>query len=214
MPDQCLYAFYRDLLSHYGPQGWWPVFTDHGTGYHPGDYSCPRTARQCFEICIGAILTQNTSWRNVEMALSALMQEDMMDPDSLLAVESDRLGHLIRPAGYFNQKVKKLKIFSDFFKQNTRSSVPSRTALLSLWGIGPETADSIRLYGFGQPEMVIDAYTLRILTARGYIPPATSYETAKAFCVAELPEAIDTYQEFHALMVAHAKEHYRKRKDS
>ncbi|MDT8391948.1 MAG: endonuclease III domain-containing protein [Lentisphaeria bacterium] len=178
--------------------------TDEGPGYHPGDFTFPRTPRQRFEICVGCVLTQNTQWSNAEKAISHLARSGNLTPRAVERISSTDLGALIRPSGYFNQKQKKLKTLARFFREN-KQAVPRRDQLLALWGIGPETADSIRLYAFEQLEMVIDAYTLRILTRHNFIPPGTSYHAAKSFCARELPGDVSVYQEFHALMVVHGK---------
>ena len=208
MPDQTLFSFYQKLLEELGPQGWWPVVTDSGPGYHPGDYTYPRTPRQRFEICVGCVLAQNTQWENAENALKNLNHSGNLTPGALERIDSEELGALIRPSGYFNQKQKKLKILARFFKE-TNCQIPSRAQWLALWGIGPETADCIRLYAFRQLEMVIDAYTLRVLSQEAFIPPGSTYQTAKNFCAQALPPDLTVYQEFHALMVAHGKKQSR-----
>lgn len=204
MPDQSLLSFYHSLLHKYGPQGWWPVTTDGGPGYHPGDYSFPQTPQQRFEICVGTILTQNTQWQNAEKALSNLKKTDTLSPGQIKKTPPEKLADLIRHSGYFNQKQRKLRILAEFFQENDHRC-PDRSQWLSLWGIGPETADSLLLYGYRQLEMVIDAYTLRILTHYTFLPPGTTCQMAKQFCVRELPREVSVYQEFHALMVAHGK---------
>lgn len=214
-----LEGVYAALLAAYGPQGWWPLLdvagdnpTASGTlrGYHRGDYSYPRTAAQRFEICVGAVLTQNTAWPNVEAALRALQQEGALSPEAILRMPDARLEAAIRPSGYFRVKARKLRELARAYL-GLRDHVPSRGELLAVWGIGPETADSIRLYAYGQPEMVIDAYTTRIFSARGWLPAGVSYADAKAWCTARLPPDPVVYQEFHALLVEHAKRHYRRR---
>jgi endonuclease III related protein len=208
-----LYRMYSELLEAYGPQGWWPLMTHDGvnptktgsiTGYHPGDYSFPRNDSERFEIYVGAILTQNTAWPNVEKALKALTAAKALNPDAMLTLPESDLAALIRPSGYHNTKARKLKEVATFvLKLGHR--VPERTELLAVWGIGPETADSIRLYAYGQPEMVVDAYTRRVLEPLGWIAGKSSYETLKRYCIENLPEDVRTYQEFHALIVEHAK---------
>lgn len=208
-----LHSLYRRLLEAYGPQGWWPLLehagcnptkTGSGRGYHPGDYGYPRTERQRFEIGAGAILTQNTAWPNVEKALLALQAREALSPGAILALPEAELAALVRPSGYFNAKARKLREFSRFFLA-LGGAVPERAALLGVWGIGPETADSIRLYAYSQLEMVIDAYTRRILEAEALVDPGLSYEALKSFCIAQLPAEVAVYQEFHALMVEYAK---------
>lgn len=207
------------LLAAYGPQGWWPLLEHAGTnptktgsitGYHPGEYDFPRTPAQRFEICIGAILTQNTAWPNVEQALRNLASLSALSPDGLDRLDDEALRQAIRPSGYFNAKTRKLREFVPHFRI-WGERIPSRRELLAVWGIGPETADSIRLYAYGQVEMVVDAYAQRILAHLGLADPKASYEELKATCIAGLPGDLVTYQEFHALLVEHAKRHYRRR---
>ena len=208
-----LRQFYQALLEAYGPQGWWPLLHHAGsnptktgsvTGYHPGDYAFPRNAAERFEICAGAILTQNTAWPNVEKALLALDAAGCLTPEAIIALPAPDLSILIRPAGYHNSKALKLKELSLFF-QSLGQRLPTRDELLAVWGIGPETADSIRLYAYGECEMVVDAYTRRILEHLQFVPAPSSYGSLKQYCVANLPAAVPIYQEFHALLVEHAK---------
>lgn len=201
------------LYAAYGPQGWWPLLEHRGsnptltgrlTGYHPGDYSLPRTEAQRFEICCGAILTQNTAWPNVEKALQALAHQGLLAPREILAVDEPRLQEAIRPSGYFRAKARKLRAFCEFHLRLS-GRPPSREQLLQVWGVGPETADSILLYAYAQTEMVVDTYTLRVLRHHGYQRREPSYLVAKAYCERNLPRSLHGYQEFHALMVEHAK---------
>nr|WP_320133444.1 endonuclease III domain-containing protein [uncultured Holophaga sp.] len=213
MAPSALYHFHRRMLEDYGPQGWWPLLAHPGcnptktgaiTGYHPGDYSFPRDAAQRFEIGVGAILTQNTAWTNVEKALLKLQAGCALDPVVLLDLAPEDLAERIRPSGYFNAKARKLREWAAFF-QALGGASPTREALLGVWGIGPETADSIRLYAYGELEMVVDAYTRRVLEAEGFIGPGLGYEALKDFCVRGLPAEVTLYQEWHALLVEHAK---------
>lgn len=210
---------YSVLLQAYGPQGWWPLLCHKGAnptktgsvkGYHPGDYTLPATGAQRFEICVGAILTQNTSWVQVEKALFSLHQKKALSPAAILQLDDETLKAAIKPAGYFNQKARKIKEFARFYQQ-LHGTVPSREALLSVWGIGDETADSMLLYAFRVPTFVVDAYTLRIFSALGLLPATASYQDAKSFVEKNLPPDLAVYQEFHALLVEHAKRHYTKR---
>ena len=216
-PAGSLHRLFPRLLERYGTQGWWPLLAHAGVnptktgvlrGYHPGDYSFPHTARERFEICVGAILTQNTAWPHAERALRNLDTLDALNgPDALLAIPQATLLAAIRPSGYFNAKARKVIALAEFL-QTCPTSTPSRPALLSVWGIGPETADSIRLYAFRQPEMVVDTYTRRILAHLGLVENKIGYDNLKAFCVRELDSSVEVYQEFHALMVEHAKRCY------
>jgi endonuclease-3 related protein len=201
------------MLATYGPQGWWPLLGHAGsnptstgrlTGYHPGDFAFPRNEAERFEICIGAILTQNTAWTNVERALSLLQQQQLLSAKAILAATDEVLQRAIRPSGYFRAKTRKLRIFAELAIR-LGGRTPSRDELLGVWGIGPETADSIRLYAYGQPEMVVDTYTIRVLCHHGYCRLPLDYQRAKRYCEERVPRSVETYQEFHALMVEHAK---------
>ncbi|MCK5805986.1 MAG: endonuclease III domain-containing protein [Lentisphaeria bacterium] len=214
-----LAEIYETLLNAYGPQGWWPLLEHNGTnptktgsitGYHPGQYDFPKTERQRFEICIGAILTQNTAWINVERALFVLEQMDALTPEGLGALRDDQVRMAIRPAGYFNAKTRKLRELAAFHTA-LNGRVPDREELLAVWGVGPETADSIRLYAYGQKEMVVDAYTRRILEHLKLVQPNSKYDDLKGLCINGLPEDLIVYQEFHALLVEHAKRCYARR---
>lgn len=203
---------YDELIAKHGKQGWWPLMEVKGCnptktgshrGYHPGDYSYPKNERQRFEICVGAILTQNTSWTNVEKALANLYEINCLKPESIAAMEDEKLKEAIRPSGYFNQKAKKLKVFAEFFlglKGN-----PGRDELLQLWGIGPETADSILLYAYKVPVFVVDAYTRRIFSRLGIIGKNDNYEKIRGVFEENLPGDYRILQEYHALIVEEAK---------
>ena len=206
-------AFAAALLGAYGPQGWWPLLAHAGsnptltgrlTGYHPGDFTFPHTDAQRFEICCGAILTQNTAWPNVERALDLLCRKELLSPSAILSAGDNTLEAAIRSSGYFRAKAKKLRVFAEFY-QRLGGHTPAREALLDVWGVGPETADSIRLYAFKETEMVIDAYTLRVLLHQGICRPPLDYARAKRACERRLSRSLEGYQEFHALMVEHAK---------
>ena len=214
-----VHGIYRVLLDAYGPQGWWPLLDVRGcqptatgtlSGYHPGDYSFPRTEAQRFEICVGAILTQNTAWPNVEKALFNLKRLEALAPERILALPDVSLEDAVRPSGYFRVKRRKLRELAAAYRRFA-GRVPSRAEWLAVWGIGPETADSIRLYAYGQAEMVVDAYTRRILAALGWVTETAPYGEVKACCERGLPREVAVYQEFHALMVEHAKRCYRRR---
>lgn len=205
----CVVSVYAELFDRYGPQGWWPLLSLKRAGgsrgyYHPGDYSLPKTDAQRFEIAVGAVLTQNTAWTNVEKALLALERKNSLDPRKLSAMRSSALAALVRPSGYYNQKTRKLKELSSFWLE-LDSKVPCRGDLLSVWGVGPETADSVLLYAFHQPEFVVDAYTRRIGQSLGWLEADMSYDEVKAFFTRRLPHDFALYQEFHALLVEHAK---------
>lgn len=210
---------YNALLKIYGPQGWWPLLGCKGTkptktgsikGYHPRDYSHPKNNNQKFEICIGVILTQNTSWPQVEKALLNLKGLNALNPKEMKNLKLEKLKQAIKPAGYFNQKAKKLKIFAEFYI-NLKARTPTREELLNIWGIGPETADSILLYAFNVPEFVVDAYTRRVFANLGFIGQKAKYNEIKKLFENNLPKNLKIYQEYHALIVEHAKRHYSKK---
>ena len=216
--NQIMDDIYNKLLKSYGPQGWWPLLDVKGVnptktgsinGYHPGDYSHPKNEKEKFEICIGAILTQNTSWPNVEKALINLKKLNAIDPKKILSINEDKLKEAIKPAGYFNQKAKKLKVFSEFFI-NLNEKTPSRNELLSVWGVGPETADSILLYAYKMPSFVVDAYTKRIFSRIGEIKKDEDYDKVKSVFEKNLKKDFKIYQEYHALVVEHAKRYCQK----
>ncbi len=191
-----LFAIYERLLITYGPQGWWP-------GEGP------------FEVIVGAILTQRVSWTNVEQAIAALKQADLMDPRRLDAAPLEAVAALIQPCLYYNAKARKLKAFVRFLAQHhggrleplLQLPLPTlREALLSIHGIGEETADAILLYAAGKPSFVVDAYTRRILSRLGLIPETAGYERVRRLFMDALPRDVALYQEVHALLVRHGKE--------
>lgn len=213
-----LHSLYTRLLSAYGPQGWWPLPSRAGArgfdsrGYHPGSFRWPRTAAERFEIIMGAILTQNTAWTNVEKALDRLHAEGIALPADVAAAPAARLSRLIRSSGYFNQKAKKLRETALAFLGKSALSgrgALSREKLLGLWGIGPETADSILLYAFRRPVFVVDTYTRRFLERLGKITSGAGYDQIQELFHHGLPADHETYNEMHALIVEHAKRHCR-----
>ncbi len=218
MNQSVIKYIYEQLFCLYDSQGWWPLLDCQGTnptktgsmkGYHPGDYSYPRNDAQRFEICIGALLTQNTNWVNVEKALRNLKEQKLLTPKTMLSCTDAVLKQVIRPAGYFNQKARKLKEFSSFYLQ-LNGKTPTREQLLALWGVGPETADSILLYAYNIPTFVVDAYTRRILTNLKLAPSTASYDDIKVLFESALEQSPQIYQEYHALLVEHAKRYYQK----
>ena len=187
-----LKQIFNILLKEYGPQGWWPV-----QGKYYSDKS--KNKNEIFEICIGAILTQNTAWKNVEKALKNLYP---ISPIKIKELSDEKLKTAIQPAGYFNQKADYLKIFTDYFLNI--KTIPLREELLSIKGVGNETADSILLYAFNQPEFVIDLYTKRIFERLGLIKDKSYLETKELF-EKNLNKEVNLFQEYHALIVEHAK---------
>ncbi|MCX8175495.1 MAG: endonuclease III domain-containing protein [Candidatus Micrarchaeota archaeon] len=204
MKKERLRQVYRRLLAAYGPQGWWPLYERGKMRYRPGNYSMPENESQRFEICAGAILTQNTSWKGAARAIANLRRLRALSPQKILSLSPSALKAAIKPAGYFNQKARKLKVFCRFYAK-LKGRVPERAELLSLWGIGPETADSILLYAYKKPEFVVDAYTRRLLKAEGSRLHNESYEKIKGFFEENLPRDFRLFNEFHALIVEWGK---------
>jgi endonuclease-3 related protein len=199
-----IFSLYNKLLSQFGYQGWWPLLKEGRMHYHPGDYSYPRNERQRFEICIGAILTQNISWNAAASALANLDRLGALHPEKLPHLPLPKLKAAIKPAGYFNQKAKKIREFCRLY-QSLEGRNPSREELLSTWGIGQETADSILLYAYNVPTFVVDAYTKRLLFSLGKIGKGASYEEIKRMFEDNLPKDAKLYNEFHALIVENGK---------
>ncbi|GAB4316855.1 MAG: endonuclease III domain-containing protein [Promethearchaeota archaeon] len=205
-------ALYDALLDEFGPQGWWPLLkSDEGgdrvVAYHPGNYDLPETPGQVLEVFVGTILAQNVAWKNAEKALLALDAADLLSIEALASTPEEELWPVVRPAMYFRQKAARLKRVGRFFSANPleelerRPAGELRKALLEMNGVGPETADSMLLYGLKRPTFVVDAYTKRILSRLGLIAsPNVSYdEVQRAFDA--LPPSVPTFNEYHALLV-------------
>jgi endonuclease III related protein len=182
---------FNKLLQAFGPQYWWPAETP-------------------FEVIIGAILTQNTAWKNVEKAITALRENGLLALDPLLRIPEAKLAPLIRASGYYNQKARKLKHFCEYlgnhwggdldgFLEQDMASL--RDQLLRLRGIGPETADSIVLYAADKPSFVVDTYTHRIFSRHGWVPEELSYDELQTFFMDGLPSDVGLFKEYHALLV-------------
>jgi endonuclease-3 related protein len=192
------------LDAAYGPQHWWPAETR-------------------FEVLLGAILTQNTAWSNVEKALEQLRGVVALEPETILHLSREDLAQAIRPAGYFNQKAARIHGFCAWFVERGGfaaldhvETLALRAELLALHGIGPETADDMVLYAFDRPVFVVDAYTHRLLQRYLKTPPLQDYEAVRgwveeAFVALEVPERVKTFNELHAQIVRHAKVACRKR---
>jgi endonuclease-3 related protein len=232
-------AAFVKMLDAYGPQGWWPVECERerfsgspgprsSEGYHPSEFDFPRTAEGRFEICCGAVLTQNTAWTNVRKALQQLRSAVALRPRAVLDMDADRLSALIRPAGYFNQKSRYLCAVAAWFEANdveiAEGSLDEgllervRPQLLAVRGVGPETADSILLYAYRLPTFVVDAYTRRVLGRLGVVDENWAYERIRALCTASLRResiaaTVESFQEMHALIVEHAKRHHVRQSD-
>jgi endonuclease-3 related protein len=191
---------YAALRKAFGHQKWWPGDTP-------------------FEVMVGAILTQNTAWTNVEKAILNLKKAKKLSFTSLRRIPKKELAQLIRPAGYFNVKADRLKCFMDFLDRECRGDLSKlkrqampelREKLLAVKGIGPETADSILLYAFHKSSFVIDAYTKRIFSRHGLAGDDEPYERWREIFTRALPENRDLYNDFHAQIVRAGKDHCRK----
>ncbi len=190
-----LTTMYDRLLGHYGPQGWWP-----------GDGP--------FETIVGAILTQNTAWTNAARAIANLRAADAMSPSALRAMPEDALAGIVRPSGYFNAKARKLKAMAEFLGRygdsvdgwRTMQPKTLRDELLAVHGIGPETADDIVLYAAGLPSFVMDVYTQRIVDRMLPRHSLRGYDAYQALFERHLPHAPALFNEYHALLDAHAKD--------
>ncbi len=198
MVKEKLLKIYNNLLKKHSHQGWWPIKGK----YHPKSYDCPKDEGEAFEIAVGAILTQNTSWKNVEKVLQNLQNKDLLNPTKINKIEEDKLAQLIKSSGYFNQKAKKLKEFCKFYTNN--KEIPTREQLLSIWGIGKETADSILLYSYKKPVFVVDAYTKRLFNKILNIN-FKNYDEWQNFFHKALPKDYKLFNEFHALIVEEGK---------
>lgn len=192
---------YRRLFEVLGPQHWWPGETP-------------------FEVMVGAVLTQNTNWQNVEKAIRNLREADLLEPAALYAAPVEELEELLRPAGYFRVKARRLRSLLAFLMDRYGGSLDAmfaagvatlREELLALNGIGPETADSILLYAGGMPVFVVDAYTHRILSRHGWIELEADYHQIQDFLQSSLPDDPALFNEFHALLVYIGKHYCRKR---
>lgn len=197
MSRQALQDIYERLYRRFGPQHWWPGQTQ-------------------FEIIVGAILTQNTNWGNVEKAIANLRKNGLLSPEKLHQLDIAALAELIRPAGYYNVKAARLKHFLDRLFEKFNGNLDRlgqlaadqlREELLSIKGIGPETADSITLYAFGKPVFVVDAYTGRILGRHRLLEPGADYEQVRMLFESSLPRKVQLYNEYHALLVKLGKEY-------
>ena|SRR3989338_500947 len=197
---------YNELYSSFGSQLWWPV-TAEGR-LHPEYSGGPKNEKQQLEVCFGAILTQNTSWKNVEKAIIELNKNNLIDIKKIIKIKNEKLAKIIKSSGYHNQKAKKLKNFCMFLSENYGGKLNSlfkkdinelRSELVSVNGIGPETADSIILYAAKKPIFVIDAYTKRIINRIGY--KESKYEEIQKLFMQSLPNSEKLFNECHALLV-------------
>jgi endonuclease-3 related protein len=195
MDARTLTDIYQRLLKHFGPQHWWP-------------------ADEPFEVIVGAILTQSAAWANVEKAINNLREAGALSPEALRKLPQPKLAELVYPCGYYNAKALKLKAFADWLGNHYGDDLGRlfaldindlRRDLLSVHGIGPETADSIILYAAGKPVFVIDAYTRRIFSRLGLAPERDSYAAYQALFMDNLPRDTQLFNEYHALLVCLGK---------
>ena len=191
MISETLTEIYQLLFHRFGPQHWWPGQTQ-------------------FEIITGAILTQNTNWTNVEKAIANLKSADCLTPEKIHCLDIPELAELIRPAGYYRIKAKRLKNFVNWLFESHEGSLTSlenldtdqlRAQLLAINGVGHETADSILLYALKRPIFVVDAYTARIAVRHGLIDPDADYEQLRELFQSNLPQDVQLFNEYHALLV-------------
>jgi len=199
--SQALQSIYRQLINCYGPQHWWP-------------------AHEPFEVMVGAILTQSAAWVNVEKAIANLKAAKALSPKSLRQLSLSEVATLIHPCGYYNAKALKLKSLAhwlgEYYNDNLNKLLANNTErlrqeLLSIHGIGQETADSIILYAANKPIFVIDAYTRRIINRIGLTPASNSYTAYQALFMDNLPADAQLFNEYHALLVCLGKDVCRSR---
>ena len=195
-----LEEMYRRLDAAYGDQRWWPGDTP-------------------LEVAVGAILTQNTAWVNVEKAVANLKSAGLLEPGALARLTPSEIAPLIKPAGYYNVKARRLRAFLDFLAEEYDGDVAAmareepaaaRPKLLAVRGVGPETADSILLYACGLPTFVVDAYTHRILHRHGLADEAVAYDELKELFEANVEADVALYKQYHALLVRVGRERCRR----
>ena len=189
-----LFDIYQALYKHYGTQHWWP-----------GD--------SAFEIMVGAVLTQNTSWTNVEKAIQNLKTAEALTAEAIVSATAKQLAEWLRPSGYFNVKARRLQAFCQWLlaaggeaELARRETATLRRELLSVHGIGPETADDILLYALDRPVFVIDAYTRRLFSRLGLVDGSEPYEELRELFETGLTNDPQLFSEYHALIVIHAKD--------
>ena len=186
---------YQKLLKHFGKQNWWPT----------------KTNNKFTEVSIGAILTQNTNWKNVEKAIENLINENLLDLQKIKKIDLNRLKTLIKPAGFYNQKAQYIKNFAHKIT-NAEIKDINREFLLSIKGIGKETADSILLYGLDKPYFVVDAYTKRLFYRANIIETEKiPYNQLQNLIQSQIPSDLEIYKEFHALIVELGKKYCKKK---
>ncbi len=201
VPNRFL-EIYEILLDAFGPQDWWP-------------------ANNRFEVVVGAVLTQNTNWSNVCKAIDNLKRENLLSFEKMVSVSIEELAYHIRPSGYYNIKAKRLHNLLDMVGENYEGEFDllfaedmetARESLISVKGVGPETADSIMLYAGNYPVFVVDAYTHRILFRHNLIDEEADYYAIQQEFLDQLPQETELFNEFHALLVQTGKQYCKKKK--
>jgi endonuclease-3 related protein len=196
-----LKQIYKLLLKAYGPQKWWP-------------------AESSLEVMVGAVLTQNTNWQGVEKAIANLKRVNLLDPHKLKAIPTEELSRLIKPAGYFNLKARRLKNLigmvveaygGDLAAMGQTETAQLRQELFLVNGVGPETADSILLYAFHRPIFVVDTYTYRVTNRHALVEEEVNYQALQDFFMQHLPLDVDMFNEYHALLVKVGKLHCKRK---
>ncbi len=188
--EKKLLNLYHLLKTQHGTLRWWPADTP-------------------FEVALGAILTQATAWRNVEKAIGNLKAADVFTPEQIHAISQDELEELLRPSGYYKMKTKKVRAYVEHIMKRPmqvmfKQDVPElRDELLSIYGVGPETADSIILYAAEKPSFVVDTYTYRLISRLGWVEGNFHYERLRALFMDNLSHDVDLFNEYHALIVRH-----------
>jgi endonuclease-3 related protein len=196
-----LMAIHDALSAHYGPQSWWPTRTG-----------------SAWEIMVGAVLTQRTTWTNVELSLGNMLaawgRESLIEPKIVRHASDEELAAVLRPTGFHTSKIRTLKNLAEYiarkgglgaFADSRQSTEELRNELLNLWGIGPETADAILLYALGRATFIGDAYALRLASRWGLIRPTAGYKETRELFMNNLPHETALFNEYHALIVTHAK---------
>lgn len=192
-----LNEIYELLLEAYGPQHWWP-------------------AESPLEVLVGAVLTQNTNWQGVEKAMASLKLHNLLNPHKLQAIPTEDLARLIKPAGYYNLKARRLKNLITFVTEAYSGDLETmkqtgpgrlREELLAVNGVGPETADSILLYALQKPVFVVDTYTYRVMSRHGLVGEEVSYDELQELFTQHLPVEVKLFNEYHALLVRVGKLH-------
>lgn len=213
-----LIEIYEILSKHYGRQNWWPIVENGKCLYKEEFLNRERTEEEIFEIIVGAILTQNTAWNNVVKSIIKLKERGFFSIEKIISAPLDEIATLLVSSGYFNQKAKKIKEMCNFLKNEGGIEALKRLPLeilrkkfLSVWGVGPETADSIILYAFNHPVFVVDAYTKRIFSRLGYIDEKMDYEEIRRFFETNLRRDVVLFKEYHALIVEFGKTICRKK---